>query len=326
MVNKSYDREHRPGFIEKDGYLFGKIFRYKGAINDAIYFDRKLSLEDIQYINHHFLNKLILDFRYEEASNLSFLCNIEKLEFLDIYGTIDASLIASLENLKFLRVNSSTPINLEKFPNLEWISSYTPNLLDGFEKLKNLKSASLLGGNEMCSQKILDIVGSVSTIDTLVLEKTVMRDLSFIKNLPKLQVLILKENTRLSNLSGLENNRNSLKCLKIIRTAKIDSFLVIGEILSLEFLYIDTCREVSSISFISNLKNLRGAVFAQTNILDGNLTPLMNLDYGVAIPIKQHYYSIHNGVKSQIKLDQYASGKIEHGNINIDLWRRIDTW
>ncbi|MFA7144816.1 MAG: hypothetical protein WC088_06105 [Candidatus Izemoplasmatales bacterium] len=326
VVNISLDREHRHGYIEKDGFLFGKIFRYKGAIKDAIYFDSKLSFDDVEYINQHGLNKVILDFRYEEATDLSFLCNIEKLEFLDIYGTIDASLIDSLANLRFLRVNSSTSINLGKFPNLEWISSYTPNQLVGFEELKNLKSASLLGGNELCSQKILDIVGSVPTIDTLVLERSVMRDLSFIRGVPNLQVLILKENARLSNLRDLENNNKSLKCLKIIRTTKIDSYSEIGEVLSLEFLYIDNCRAISSISFINNLKNLKGAVIAKTNILDGNLSPLMNLDYGVAIPIKKHYYSIQNGIHSHIKLEQYSSREIEHGNQNIDLWRKIDTW
>ena len=326
MVNKLLDRKNGHGFIEKDGYLFGKIFRYKNSMKDAIYFDRKLSIDDLQYVNQHFLDKILLDFSYEKATDLSFLCNIEKLEFLDIYGIIDASLIGSLVNLKFLRVHSSTPINLGKFPNLEWISTSTPNQLVGFEELKSLKSASLIGGNELCSRKILDIVGSIPTIDTLVLERTEITDLSFLKMVPNLQVLILKENFRLSNLVGLDKNRNSLKCLKIIGTAKIDSFLEIGEIQSLEFLYIDTCKAVSSILFINNLKNLKGAVFGNTNIVDGNLTPLLNLDYGVAIPIKRHYYSIQNGIQSHIKLEQYPSKKIEDGCQNIDLWRQIDTW
>jgi len=310
----------------KDGYYFGKIFRYRKAPQDAIYFSHKISIDDIRYINENNINKVILDFTYTDEIDLSCLSQIEKLEFLDIYGTISASLLASMSSLKLLKVNSYTPIDLMKYPNLEWISTSTPNKLVGIDSLKSIKSVSISGGKELCSQRILDEIGMIPTIDTLMIERSEMRDLSFIKGITTLQVLILKENGRLSSLEGLKRNLKSLRCIKIIRTPKLESLSALRDISSLEYLYIDTCKAIPSISFLNELKNLKTAIFAQTEILDGNLTPLLNLEYGVAIPIKKKYFIIQNGVQTNVKLDQYSFREIEHGDHEIDLWRRIDTW
>ncbi|MGD9910480.1 MAG: hypothetical protein AB7U79_07775 [Candidatus Izemoplasmatales bacterium] len=248
------------------------------------------------------------------------------LRFLDIYGIVDASQIPAITNMKFLRVHSYTPIVLSKFPNLEWISTSTPNKLEGIETLNNLKSITVIGGNDVCSQRILDIVGKIPTVDTLQIERSEMEDLSFIRNLPNLRVLILMNNTRLKNIEAISNVSNSLQSVKIFLSSKILSFSYLSNLKSLEHLYIDSRNKISDLSFINSLPNLKTAVFANTNILDGNLSPLMKLEYGRAIPIKRHYYFIQNGRRRAVKIEDFPFSKVNYNNQSIDLWRQIETW
>jgi len=316
----------KPGYIEKDGYLFGKILQHSGALKDAIYFSDRISSDDVMYINENLISKIILDFTTGGTIDLSILDDLKCLEYLDIYGIIDATLLPPISRLKLLRVHSKSLIELVKFPNLEVISTNTPNQLIGIDKLKKIKSVTIIGRSEPCSQKVLDEVGAIRTIDTLNIQRSVMRDLSFLRNVPNLQVLILMQNARLLNIDSLESSTKALTCLKIIRSSKIESFSRLSSLPSLEYLYIDTCNKISDLSFIYDLPKLRAAVFAQTNILDGNLTPLMKLDYGVAIPIKSHYYAIRNKVHEHVKLGQFPLTEASHGDENIESWRRIDTW
>ena len=139
----------------------------------------------------------------------------------------------------------------------------------------------------------------LSEIEYLIIwhHKNSIKDLSNLPNIPKLKYLEINWSNSLS-LEGLEKY-NSLKRLEIHMCTKLESIEDISSLKnSLEYVHFNGCKkinnhekiiackkldtlcfnkcgEIKSLDFILSLPNLKDFRFVNTNILDGNLNPII---------------------------------------------------
>ncbi len=206
----------------------------------------------------------------------------------EIVGEIDFSKIQGLVSLGVC-VNAKT-LNLDKVETLKTLH------ISGFKgKHRNLTDLS-------CSKEL----------DTLRIIVCGVQSLDGIEQSEKMQCLYLDYNRSLSDISALKKVKSTLKALHIDSCGKIKDFSVLEELDNLECLFLEGNNEIPSLSFIKNLKNLK-TLICTMNVLDGDLTPCLNLSY-CHVKNRRHY---------NLKDDDLPKGKIYTGKENIEEWRQF---
>ena len=113
------------------------------------------------------------------------------------------------------------------------------------------------------------------------------------------------EELELSYLSKLENiemiieNKDKLKILSLEFCKKINCFDCIRELINLNKLTLCSCGDIPNLKFIKELKKLNNFVFLDTNIIDGNLSYCLGIDY-VAFTNKKHFSHREKDFKNSI--------------------------
>ena len=87
-----------------------------------------------------------------------------------------------------------------------------------------------------------------------------------------------------------------------------------GELNELELLELSGQNSLPSLAFIRNMPNLKALIFSM-NVLDGDLSPCMNLLWAYSERNRKHY---------NLKDDDLPKSIFCHGNENIALWRRLE--
>jgi hypothetical protein len=315
------------GYVEKDGYYFGSIFKYRNSPKDAIIIYKEITNEEIEYINSNKIDKLFVDGRQGLVTSLDFLKKLDDVKYLCIFGDFDVSPIYRLKKLKFLTTTMKNTIDLSMLPHLEWLSTSTPNYFDNIDRAINLKSLSIYNySKEKCNPKIFKDIPKLKNLDTLLIANTDLIDLSFLNHQMNLQVLILMENRKLVNIASLNKIKGTLTSLSIILSRTIESYHCLKEMNQLVYLYLKSNKFIDTISFIDNMINLKSAVIVDSEIVDGDLTPLFRLNEAVVFPTKKHYHRKKEGLKITTKYTDLPSGERDKGDSSIDLWRRIHCW
>ncbi len=91
----------------------------------------------------------------------------------------------------------------------------------------------------------------------------------------KLKRLELHYCTKIESLSGIDNINTGIEYIHIEQSKKLKGHADIIKLQNLETLCFNDCGLVENIDFILNLKNLVDFRFVNTNILDGQLEPLI---------------------------------------------------
>lgn len=128
-------------------------------------------------------------------------------------------------------------------------------------------------------------------LERLVLMTAPLETLAGIEALTALRVLELAGMRKLRTLAGLERLR-LLEELEIHTCRKIDSIEQVASLERLKRLAIPNNGDIASLHPIDTLRNLESVVFYEsTNILDGDLTPLMHQEKlkSVAFQNRRHY-------------------------------------
>ena len=89
---------------------------------------------------------------------------------------------------------------------------------------------------------------------------------------------------------------------------------MLEELENLETLVLLGKNELTNISFIKKLKNLKTFVFSMT-VLDGDLRPCLNLMYA---------YSQNNRKYYNLKNKDLPKKQFIRGNEDIEMWRRME--
>ena len=312
---------------KRDGFWFYSIFHYNGAalIKEAIIIDEKETKKFVSYINKKNIDKVIIDLFHSDIESLSFLKNIKHIKYLVIWGNgvIDNSPIYELTNLKFLKILRPSELDINRVKSLEFFSTTEPGKIINIEHATSLKTLELINTTKQGSYNDLTFLSKLYNLDTLLLSNFNITTLEGIENLTKLKVLILEDMKKLENINSLTSLSSSLRRLQIYKCNRICSFDPIKELNKLVFLSMDSVKLVPNIEFISNLKKLCSFILWESNVINGNMTPLTFIDHALVYPIRQHYYIIKQGVKIAAKETDFKYGERNMGDEDIELWRRI---
>ena len=129
-----------------------------------------------------------------------------------------------------------------------------------------------------------------------------------------MQCIYLHHLYSLRDISALAKVKKTLRALIIDSCHKITDISVLEELENLELLEIHGKNQLPSLQFIRKLKKLKTLHFT-VNILDGDLTPCLDLEWASYWPNRRHY-----NLKNTDLPKKEGSPR---GNDNIEEWRRI---
>jgi len=93
--------------------------------------------------------------------------------------------------------------------------------------------------------------------------------------------------------------RNTIKHLQINNSKKLKNHDVVSNLEYLEVLSLNSCGKISSLTFLNKMFNLQSFYFVDTDVLDGDLSPLLNLG-NVGFLNKRHFSHTYLEVKEII--------------------------
>ncbi len=198
--------------------------------------------------------------------------------------------ILTCKQLRYLSVSYVNNEDLELIVQMPWIEELGLAYFNA-KSLKipyfgNMRKLTSLFFQKM-PEKILKIVKELPQLKSLACAQIPFSTLSRMENLRNLQKLQINYCTKLTDISALRECLN-LKILEFTACKQIKDFTPLSQLNNLERLQLFNCGEISSLKFIESMENLKSLVFMSTNILDGDLSPCMRLEYA-GTNDKRHY-------------------------------------
>jgi len=243
------------------------------------------------YLKENNIKELNLNYaRGWKEEDLFFLKDLPYLEGLKITAWyINISQINYLHSLRNLSLAtfSKSKIDFNNFPKLEdcFIEWRTPT-----DTLFDCISMKKLCINQYKGKD----TSQFSRLDNLVnlrIMNSPIRSLEGLSGLKKLKSLEVANFRKLESLKGIET-LTQLEELQIHGCRKINNIEIIGELTNIKILYLCNVGMIDNIQPLEQLKDLERFIFYEdTNIVDGDLTPLTKLpklNY-VAYQHRKHY-------------------------------------
>jgi len=122
----------------------------------------------------------------------------------------------------------------------------------------------------------LDFLPASDRLLYLELNWSNLQDFHHIGKFSNLKRLELHYCTKLKSDQGISELVDSLEHLHIQQSKKLEGILEIGQLKNLKVLRLNDCGTIDSLSFIKGLPNLIDLRFVGTNILDGDVTPIID--------------------------------------------------
>lgn len=334
IISKANTADISKGYSVRDGYIFGSctwplnihdaLVVKKPGISPTLYnYFREQSThsfdEHIKLINEQKIEKVIIF-----SDEIDFINQCAELKHVSIKPAeisgngFDYSPLYSMKNL--LSVSCTTEygriLELKTKVDYSMMQSKLQKIsVDGnghmnFNQLPELRSLIVSSYNGVS----LDEYFRSSCLDTLNLTTCRIKNLDGIGKSQRMQCLYLAYNRSLSDISALRDVKDTLKLLRIENCAKIKDFSVLGELQQLELLDLSGTNEIENLAFLKSLPNLKFFVCSM-NVLDGDLTPCLNIPYVYINRYRKHY---------NLDPKKFPRKLIARGNESIELWRRME--
>lgn len=220
--------------------------------------------------------------------NLDFIKQFSEITELDIVyppdGPFDLSPIQTLRDLRSLIISGPVALKLEIFPKLEvFRGGWQPKLqLKGCDKLRILD----LSGYKP-KAKNLDDLPRLPSLRELSLVQSPLINLSGVECFEGLKKVELAYLTKLCSLNNLHQIQG-LEVLDCQKCRKLTNHEKVRALKNLKVLRFNDCGEIQDLDFINDIPNLKEFRFVNTNIVNGDLTPLIRLQR-VGFFAKKHY-------------------------------------
>jgi hypothetical protein len=246
----------------------------------------------IEYLSSNGIVELVLNqAKGWNGNDLSFLSQLPNLKLFEIFdfNIKDITPIHSLTALRRLGVTTycSTEIRFPLFPHLESCGlEWRPKAASLFEckTLKNLFINRYTGKN-------VDLFAKLITLESLAILNAPIENLRGLSALNELRFLRLANLKRLNSLAGLEGVSN-LEELEVHTCRAIASIAEIGHLSRLKKLHLNNDGDIMSLKPLEKLPALESVLFYEsTNIVDGDLSPLVRLKHLTRISFqnRRHY-------------------------------------
>lgn len=242
-------------------------YREKGLDRIAISPGMGFSLADLEFLKDH---PYVRGISLPEADKLeiSGLRYLHNLEYLLVDGNREPLDISPFGDLRELRVDwhpklLQTPAGQNLRVLAMW--KYKP-------RSKDLTELSVLPALE-----------DLSIVQSPLIS---IRGVGRFRNLRRIELSYL---TKLESIAGIEELRDSqLEILECEKCKKIRNHAAVRAVPSLRVVRFNDCGEIPNIGFLDDLPNLEDFRFVNTNVVDGDLRPLLRMK-SVGFFKKKHY-------------------------------------
>ena len=250
------------------------------------------SLRILKIAQQHDVRELELNYaKGWKGDDLSFLNQVRFLKSFEIidWKIDDVSPIHTLTELQSLKVSTycKTGINFDQFPHLEeCVLEWRPKASSIFERT-SLKRVFInkYPGKDMTKFR------SLTALERLSLASPKIETLNGIEALRRLNFFGVYEARKLQSISGVET-LSDLTVLEVNGCRRIKDVAPVSGLIKLRELHLCNMGDIDSIKPLSGLINLEKFFFYEsTNILDGDLSPLKQLNKlnTIAFQARRHY-------------------------------------
>lgn len=222
---------------------------------------------------------------------------IDNLNFLNVYTDVSGLVIVfppsfefnmspllALSNLRSLTLSAPVRLPLTHFHKLREFRGYWHKelQLSGCDKIEQLDISAYKSATGD-----LTLFPDLPSLKHLALAQTSITSLRGISKLNLLKSLSVAYSSKLEALDEIDT-LSGLELLDFQKCPKLKQYDVLRTLKNLRVLRINGCAEIGSLGFINEMPRLEEFRFVNTNIVDGNLTPLLRLKRVGFLP-KRHY-------------------------------------
>jgi len=270
--------------VEVDGFKF-----HDGLLSDCIVVEDNRIDEYVRYINDKGIKYLTLNDLYYSKHEIEFLEKCQNIEKININSPLiqDFSPLYHMKNLKILYSEEPNgELNFSLLSELEELALSWNKKIKGLGECNNLKILRLW--NYKPENGNLEEISNLNKVEELVLTQTQISSLKGCGTFHNLKTLELNYINRLEIIDEIEKNSGSLKSLSFVSCKKISNHNYVKCLRELEQLAFNCCGNILSIGFIKGLSKLRSFSIVNTNVVDGDLSSCLTLEY-VGFMDRKHY-------------------------------------
>jgi hypothetical protein len=248
--------------------------------------------ETIKYIKEKKIKNVELNYyRGYKLKNIDFLNEladiIEGLNVID--SDVDLKGLENLKKLKMLNISDEQdyPIDFSNFRELEKCSVLWHKNLTGLSSCVNL-SELLIKKVKITKDSAEIMFEGLNRMKILTFIQSKFDNLEYLKYFPRLEELNIYYSSSLTDISGLRYIKDSLKKLLLEHCKNINNYNVISHLYNIQYLGLNNLKSILTLSFIAGLRKLKHLSFVETNVLDGDLSYCVGIQY-VGFNYKKHY-------------------------------------
>ncbi len=243
---------------------------------------------------------------YEKLDFLTQCPSLEKIWFSNS-PIKDLSGLYDLSNLTHLGLPYGK-LDLSNLRHLKVLTGYWDRKITGLSYCTSLKEIHLEKYNPK-SQDFSEIEG-LDNLEEIYITYSNVSSLNGLKNLKKLKKMTL---VYFRNLESIKDLPVNLVELEMEGCKKIKDHDSISNLKKIESIKMHKCGDIPSLEFVKNMPSLKFFSFVETNVLDGNMSQLLesNLEYAGFLQ-KRHYSHNSSEINEALKKK------------NGDSWSRIN--
>jgi len=230
--------------------------------------------------------------RISGISDLSFLKDFPLLLYLEIIDqkNVNTRYLDGLDNLRGLRLHTpGAGIDFACFPMLEvFVGDWHPENRN-LDQSRELRRLHIWRFNPR-SMDLSDLGNSVR-LEELNIVQTNIASLTGVERLEDLRYLEIDYSPKLESLDALRSGDSGIRELSLSNAKAIRSYLPLASVRYLRRLKLSRCAPMSNLKWMRGLDELDMFTFAETNVEDGDLSPLLSLPKlrDVGTMDKRHY-------------------------------------
>lgn len=239
--------------------------------------------------------------RLENIYDLEFLEEFPLLLYLEVFSDkpVNITPIEKLHNIRGLQIiEPKNGLDFSNFPHLEVFAGKWNENNKNIDSCRDLRSVMISNFNS--KRKDFYELRNIVRLENLEIIRTNIESLKGIETLQDLKYLMLAYAPRLHDISDI--GQTNLREIEFDCIKNIQDYSYLGAIKYLRKMRISKCGAIKNISWINNLKYLDFFTFVETNIVDGDLSPLLQLPElrYVGSFDKKHYNLKMDEIKSHI--------------------------